>query len=298
MLRMALGAAILMAAVWSSGESAAAQSPSLTDIEYARTGDVPLVLDLYLPKERRDGQLLVWLHGGAWEYGSRRDMPLGALVERGYAIASVEFQPASAARFPEQIHEIKAAIRYLRARAAEYGYDAERIAVLGASSGGHLAALVATTNGDAALEGSLGAYAGVSSAVQAGVSFFGASNLTTILSQSTPFGLRVREPALQRLLGGLPDAVPELARLASPVFHVDGSDPPLLLLHGDQDRQMPVNQALELDAVYRQHGLDVKLVVVHGAGHGAPAFFDASHLELVADFLARHLGSGSGSGSS
>ncbi len=289
MVRTALGSAIVMAALWSLGDPAAAQPPSLADIEYARAGGEPLLLDLYLPNARRDAPLLVWLHGGAWQYGSKRDMPLAALVERGYAVASVEFQPAAAARFPMQIFEIKAAIRFLRARAAEYGYDAERIAVLGASSGGHLAALVATSNGDAELEGSLGGYAGVSSAVQAAVSFFGASNLTTILSQSTPFGLRVREPALQRLLGDLPEREPELARRASPVFHVDGSDPPLLLLHGDQDRQMPVNQALELDAVYREHGLDVQLVVVHGAGHGAPVFFDAAHLEIVAEFLGRHL---------
>jgi acetyl esterase/lipase len=291
MLRVTtFGSVIVSAVLLSASDPAAGQAaPSLADVEYARADDEPLLLDLYLPSGLEGAPLLVWVHGGAWQFGSKSDMPLEELVEQGYAIASVEFRQATAARFPAQVHDIKAAIRFLRARAEEYGYDAERIGVLGASSGGHLAALIATTNGNEELEGTLGEHPGVSSDVQAAVSFFGASNLTTILKQSTPFGLGVREPALERLLGAPPDQAAELARLASPVFHVDDSDPPLLLLHGDQDPQMPINQAHELEGAYREHGLDVQLVVVHGAAHGGAAFFDAARLELVADFLDRHL---------
>jgi acetyl esterase/lipase len=271
--------------------SAAHKPPTVADVEYARVGDDALLLDLYLPADARGAPLLVWVHGGAWQFGSKRDMPVEALGERGYAIASVEFRQATAARFPAQVHDIKAAIRFLRARAGDYGYDAARVAVLGASSGGHLAALVATTNGDAALEGDIGEYLDASSDVQAAVSFFGASNLTTILKQSTPAGLRVREPALKRLLGDLPDqeGAAALARLASPVFHVDAADPPILLLHGDQDPQMPINQSHELEGAYAAQGLDARLVVVHGAGHGGAVFFDAEHLRLVTEFLDRHL---------
>ena len=280
---------LALAAMLLLGAPAGAQvAPSLADVEYARAEGQPLLLDLYLPRTE-GATLLVWVHGGAWQRGSKADMPLAALVERGYAIASVEFRQATAARFPAQLHDIKAAIRFLRARAGEYGYDAERVGVLGASSGGHLAALVGATSGDAELEGEIGAHRGESSAVQAAVSFFGASNLTTILKQSTPLGLRVREPALQLLLGDAPDQAVAVAELASPVFHVDANDPPLLLLHGDQDPQMPINQAHELDGAYSALGHDVRLVVVHGAAHGGAQFFDAERLALVEEFLARTL---------
>ena len=264
--------------------------PHIGNVEYAKSADAqPLLLDLYLPSGRRPAPLLVWVHGGRWEVGSKTPMPLGLLVERGYAVASLDFQPASMAQFPRQVHQIKAAIRFLRAMSERYGYDASRIGILGASSGGHLAALVGTTNGEAALEGALGEHLDQSSAVQAIVSFFGASNLTTILAQSTPYGVGVTTPALRQLLGKLPDESPNLARLASPVFHVDAADPPLLLLHGDQDPQMPINQSHELVGAYENVGLKASFVVVHGAGHGGPRFYDREHLTLVAEFLDAHL---------
>jgi acetyl esterase/lipase len=262
---------------------------TLTDIEYARVGDTSLKLDLYQPEGAVAAPLLVWVHGGGWEAGTKIPMPLTALVERGFAIASLDFRPASQARFPGQVHDIRAGVRFLRASAARYGYDATRIGILGASSGGHLAALVGVSAGVAELEGALGEHVGESSAVAAIVSYFGASNLTTILAQSTPFGLRIREPALARLLGGPPDADASLARLASPVFHVDPTDPPLLLLHGDQDPQMPINQSHELEGAYVAQGLTATLVVVHGAAHGGEAFYAPARIEQVAAFLETHL---------
>jgi acetyl esterase/lipase len=259
------------------------------DIEYAVGNNGPLKLDLYKPATGRAGPLLVWVHGGAWENGNKDAMPIGALVDRGFAIASLDFSPASKAPFPGQVHEIKAAIRYLRGEAQRHGYDARRIAILGASSGGHLAAVVGTSNGNKELEGALGEHDDESSAVQAIVSYFGASNLTTILKQSTPFGLNVREPALKRLLGAAPSENEAIAKLASPVFQLDSADPPLLLLHGDQDPQMPINQSHELDGAYETHGLTADLVVVHGAAHGGDAFFAPANIDRVATFLTAHL---------
>ena len=95
--------------------------------------------------------------------------------------------------------------------------------------------------------------------VHAIVSYFAATNLTTILAQSTPFGLGIREPALKRLLGAAPKDAEPLARLASPVFQVDRSDPPLLLFHGDQDPQMPINQSHELEGAYERAGARSRL---------------------------------------
>jgi dipeptidyl aminopeptidase/acylaminoacyl peptidase len=145
------------------------------------------------------------------------------------------------------------------------------------------------TNGDHALEGDVGGHLGQSSDVTAIVSYFGASNLTSILDQSTPFGLNIRVPGLSALFGGPVEEQQGLARSASPVLHVDASDPPLFLLHGDQDPQMPINQSHELHGAYKQAGLDVAFEVVHGARHGGPEFFDAARTELVLAFLDRQL---------
>ena len=98
----------------------------------------------------------------------------------------------------------------------------------------------------------------------------------------------MRVPALDLLLGGQPEDVPELARLASPVFHLDRRDPPLLLLHGDQDPQMPINQALELYGAYQKLKLPVQLEVVHGAAHGGAAFYDVERMAVVKKFLRRY----------
>jgi acetyl esterase/lipase len=270
--------------------SAATAAPVVeADIEYAVVAGESLKLDLHKPASAAGAPLVVYVHGGGWEAGSKAQMPLAGVVERGYVVASLDFRPASKAPFPGQVHEIKAAIRFLRANASRYGYDASRIGIVGASSGGHLAALVGTTNGNAELEGALGGHAEESSAVQAIVSYFPATNLTTILAQSTPFGLGVREPALKRLLGALPKENEAGAKLASPVFHVDPTDPPLFMLHGDQDPQMPINQSHELQGAYEQQGLAASFVVVHGAAHGGDGFYTPANVERVAEFLEAHL---------
>jgi acetyl esterase/lipase len=260
-----------------------------SDIEYARVGEHRLELDLHLPTAAGRPPLIVWVHGGAWRSGSRKDMPLGGLVERGYAVASVDYRLTPVARFPAQVHDIKAAIRFLRATEADLGVDAGKVAVAGSSAGAHLAALVGVTNGHAELEGEVGEHRDRSSDVHATISLYGMSNLTSILAQSTPHGLGVRIPALQLLLGGQPEEQPELARLASPVFHVDAADPPLLLLHGDQDPQAPINQSHELQGRYGAVKRPCRLVVLHGAKHGGKEFTDDERCGLMAAFLKRHL---------
>ena len=244
------------------------------DLEYARAGEISLKLDLYLPSKTEGSTLIIWVHGGAWRRGSKESVSIEPLVEKGYSIASVEYRLTPVAPFPANIHDIKAAIRYLRAHAGKYGYSPESFVIGGQSAGGHLAALVGVSNGNEQLEGRLGAYRNQSSDIAAILDFYGASNLTTILKQSTPHGLSVREPALDLLLGDHPDKVPGIAKLASPVFHVDASDPPLLLIHGDQDPQMPINQAHEIHGVYNDLGLPVEFEVIHGGAHGGKAFFD------------------------
>ena len=286
---MIRGLAALLLAMLPMTPSLAAGPVALKDITYATAGGQSLGLDLYLPAGANQPPLVVYVHGGAWNAGNKTQYP-GFLVEQGYAVATLDFRSTDIARFPANVHDNKAAIRFLRGKARDYGYRADRIAIAGASSGGHLAALVGVTNDHAALEGNEGDFRGESSAVQAIVSWFGASNLTTILAQSTPFGVEVRVPALKRLLGEQPEKVPDIARLASPVFHVDAKDPPLLLLHGDQDRQMPINQLHELDGAYAKAGLKAETLVLHGVGHDGSPFFTGEPAARVVDFLRRTIG--------
>ena len=206
---VALACAVLgLAHLATAGAADAARH--FTDLVYATVGGKALGLDLHLPPGVRHPPLLVFVHGGAWTTGGKAQYPT-FLMERGFAVASLDFRSSNEAPFPANVFDIKAGIRYLRAKAAIYGYRTDRIAIVGASSGGHLAELVGVTNGVQALEGSEGDYLNQSSGIQAIVSYFGASDLTTILAQSTPVGLAVRAPALQRLLGAPPDQVPDLA---------------------------------------------------------------------------------------
>ena len=283
-LRMATRLLSLPLLAMLAASSLAGQPNPIRDIEYGTADHLSLKLDLYLPAARKS-PLIVWVHGGAWRAGSRQEMPLGRLVEQGYAVASIDYRLSTVAPFPAQAHDIKGAIRFLRAKAGEYGYDADRLAIAGASAGAHLAALVGVTNGDKALECSVGGNLDQSSDVRAIVSLFGASDLTTILAQSTPHGLEVRVPALQLLLGGQPAEKPDLAKLASPVEHIDAQDPPLLLVHGDADPQMPLEQSRELAAAYQKAGCQVHLEIIPGAVHGGPQFFDEARIALIKGFL-------------
>lgn len=264
-----------------------AQVRQAKDIEYARAGEMSLKLDLYIPQADQPPPVVVWVHGGAWRSGSKNNPSILPLTEKGFAVASVEYRLSPVARFPAQIHDIKAAIRYLRGTEGQHGVSAGNIAVSGGSAGGHLAALVGVSNGVKELEGDLGSHLDQSSDVQAIVVFYGASNLTSILSQSTPHGLSVRTPALELLLGGHPETKTDLARIASPVFHAEKSDPPLLWYHGDQDPQMPINQAHEMMGAYKQAGLAATLEVVYGAGHGGKLFYTLDQMTEVAAFLSK-----------
>jgi len=284
-----LGFSRLLFVFCACAQLSAAQFTKRSDIEFARVGERSLKLDLYIPTQKQRIPLIVWVHGGAWRSGTKSEMPLLDLVQEGWPAASVEYRLSPEAQFPAQIHDIKAAIRFLRKEAKKHGVDAGSVLIAGASAGAHLAALVGVTNGHKELEGEVGENDGEDSSVQGIISFYGAANLTTILSQSTPHGLNVRVPALKLLLGAEPTEVSDAARLASPVFHVDKNDPPLLLFHGDQDPQMPINQSHELEGAYRSANCNVRFEVVHGAGHGGKQFYDEERLAIVKRFLTENL---------
>lgn len=284
--KLALGFGLL---AFVSGLAATPPSLNLESIAFAEVDEHRLKLDLYRPSGEAKG-IIIWVHGGAWRRGSRDNPALIGLVGHGWALASVDYRLSGDAPFPAQVHDIKAAIRFVRAQAFDWFLPSRPIVVAGSSAGGHLAAMVGVSNDSDYHEGTVGDHLGEDSSVQAIVDLYGASNLTTILSQSTPHGLSVRQPALDLFITGQPEDVPELARLASPVFHVDPEDPPLYLSHGDQDPQMPINQAHEIHGAYQALGLPVHFEVKHGSAHGGPAFTDADELARIDAWLTAQLG--------
>jgi acetyl esterase/lipase len=283
-MRVSLSAVLLVCLSIASARLAA-ETKVTRDIEFARVGDKLLKLDLHVPSGEIKTPLVVYVHGGAWKSGLKDDMPLEKLVEQGYVIASVDYRVSLVAPFPAQIHDIKAAIRFLRAKGRELGVDSSRIVMAGSSAGGHLAALTGVSNGVKELEGTVGTNLTESSAVHGIISLYGASNLETILSQSTPKGVEFRRPAMELLLGGPVGEKAALAKLAGPVNHVDANDPPLLLIHGDADPQMPYAQSEELKRLYEKTKLRVELETIRDGKHGGDEFYDDKRTDLMAAFL-------------
>lgn len=264
-----------------TGMNIIAADPDLT-VEFGQRESGNLKMDIYFPSDSSSDvyPAIVWVHGGAWRKGSRQSVPIAKLTKHGYVVASVDYRLSPVAKFPAQVIDIREAIQHLHDNASKFRVSADQISIAGASAGGHLAALVGVSS-NVPFEQSKELRVDL----KAIVSFYGASNLNTILAQSTPHGLSVRVPALKLLLGAKPEENADLAESASPVSHVDRGDPPLFLLHGDQDPQMPINQAHELHGVYKANGLSVKFEVIHGAAHGGSEFYSDEMLARVNDFL-------------
>ncbi len=262
--------------------------PTHANLVYAKTGDHELKLDIYMPPNAVCPPLVVWVHGGGWRAGSKDNMPGGFLLARGYAVASISYRLSGVAQFPAQIEDCKAAIRWLRAHASQYGYDAARIGVWGASAGGHLVALLGTSGGVKDLETQHG-HKDQSSRVQAVVDYYGPTDFT----QMSKFPSKIDHDAPNSpealLIGGPVQQNKDKAARANPITYVTPDDPPFLIVHGDQDPLVPLNQSELLEAALKKAGVPVQLVVIQGGGHGGPQFHDEERRNLIASFFDRHL---------
>lgn len=259
------------------------------EVIYAKTPQRDLTLDIYLPAQVSNPQLIIWVHGGAWHAGSKADPPQD-LLPKGYALASIEYRLTTEAVFPAMIHDIKASIRFLRANQKKYGYQADKIILWGSSAGGHLAAVAALSNDDAFLEGTLGDYTGTSSRVDLLLDLYGPSNFKNILAQSTPHGLNVRAPALALFFGKpLEKVEAKWIEKASPVFLVDAQDPPCFLAHGNQDPQVPINQSIELHLKLQALQVTNELHFLNEMGHGGKDFSAADFVNLMDQFIKENL---------
>lgn len=258
----------------------------LEKIEFAKPDDVSLLLDLHMPKGVENPPLLMFIHGGGWKSGDRKRCRLSWVAKHGYAVASIEYRLSQESLFPAQIQDCKGALRWLRAKAGEYGYDASKVVVAGTSAGGHLSALMGTSGGVAALEGKTAGYAEQSSRVQGVIDYYGPSDFVK-RSENQPTKTDKPDGGVYRLLGGPVQENLEAARVASPATYISEDDPPLLILHGDKDKTVFLDQSEWFAKLYTEAGLDVHLEVFEGAGHGWPR--TPREKELVLDFLAKHL---------
>ena len=261
----------------------------LRDVPYIPDGKNPFQsLDLYIPKHPKANPIpvIVWIHGGAWVSGDKNHPPAAEILSHGFAVASLNYRLSNTSNHPAQIFDCKAAIRYLRAHAKEYNLDPERIGVWGHSAGGHLAALVGTSGGVKELEGDLGNNE-QSSRVQAVVEWAGPSDLTTCADQAPPnCRIDFKSPSnpIAVLMGPNKSWMSLLA--ASPVRYLSKDDPPMMILHAEDDDVVPVGQAKELDELYKEIGLPQKCHIV---SHGGHALSNPDFVRESLDFFDEHL---------
>lgn len=261
---------------------------TLVDLPYVSDAAPRQKLDLYLPAQPH-GPLLVWIHGGGWSGGSKSNPPGLGWLQKGYTVASVEYRFSQDAIFPAQIEDCKAAIRWLRAHSAEYGYDATKISVGGESAGGHLTALLAVTGNVKDFD--KGENLDQSSAIQCAVDFYGPADFeaydpalpTPMVQKENP------DSVLAKLFGGPISAKRELARRGSPVTWVTKDAAPMLILQGTKDPLVPMEQSQELAEKLKAAGADVTLQIIEGAGHGGPQFHTAEVNQMIGDFIEKHL---------
>ncbi|MGJ8651604.1 MAG: alpha/beta hydrolase fold domain-containing protein [Opitutaceae bacterium] len=269
------------------------QAKVFTDLAYVEDGHARQRLDLYLPRNVAEGDtipLVIWIHGGGWRKGSKGVISEQVfLLEQGFALASVNYRLSRHAEFPAQIYDCKAAVRYLRKHANTYGIDPDRIGVWGSSAGGHLAALLGTTGDVVALEGSLGV-TDVSSRVQAVCDWFGVTDMLPLGDPGYQPEIAEKDPAeqpLAKLLGGLISNKRELARSASPIHYVTEDDPPFLIMHGDQDALVPLQQSIGFHERLMEQGASSELIIVEGAKH--TFFKEQTERDRVISFFDQHL---------
>ena len=254
----------------------------LRDLEYAQAKGVSLKLDLYRPSAKSSAPmpLVIWVHGGGWSKGSKANCPAAWLAAKGYAVASLDFRLLPEHPWPAQIEDPIAALHWLRKESAKYGFDAERSAAMGGSSGGHVVALWGTLSLPA------------EDKVKAVVDLYGPTDLLTmppnvLSTQRTRAELAKANGAL--LLGGIVMDQPEKAKAVSALHQVSQDDASFLIMHGMDDPGVPVDQSERLHAALKAAGVESTLKLLPGAGHGGKEFDSAESRTLILAFLDKHL---------
>lgn len=267
----------------------------IRNIAYVPAGHPRQVLDVYLPEQiRKPLPVILRIHGGAWWAYSKDDLHIAhRLIDQGYALVTLNYRYSRQAPFPAQIEDCRTAVRWIRAHAATYGFNPDKIGVCGDSAGGHLACLVGLGKEHSAFD--QGPYLEQSGAVQAVMAWY---PITDILQWEAYFrqcgytAARAQDvmQCLLPLLGGPPAQRQDLARAASPLTYVHPSAPPFLLIHGTADDVVPFPQSQILADALSRLGVEARVLPVKGAGHGGEAFGQEEFFAPIVEFFHQHLG--------
>ncbi len=266
------------------------------DITYAEVDGRRLLLDVYArdPRPARPGPVVVWVHGGGWRSGSKdsvnRSLPI---LEHGYGLVSVGYRLSGEALFPAAIADVKAAVRWVRANAARYGFDGARVGAWGSSAGGHLAALLGTAHEVAEWDRLHEENAGVSSRPDAVCNWFGPTDFLRMNDFPSRIDHDAADSPESRFIGGPIQEHPAKVQRANPVSYITPDDPPMLHMHGEQDQSVPYNQSELLHVALQAGSVDTTLYKVRNADHGFRAMqgdTPQSLLARVVTFFERTIG--------
>jgi acetyl esterase/lipase len=230
------------------------------DVTYCTPNDVPQKMDIYYPSSGEPWPVLLYVHGGGWSEGDKAEgVGWRGMTERGFLVISVNYRLAAyGSKFPAMIEDVKCAVRYLRAHAPQYNLDENHIGAVGASAGGHLVDLLGLADESAGWD--TGEYADQSSRVQAVVTMAGPSDFTREVYDSITM-------AIYYAFDEMPGSPSEKLVAASPVTYITPDDPPFLIIHGDKDSVVPVEQSQVLDEQLKKTGVPSKLVIVKNGTH-------------------------------
>ena len=265
-------------------------SEKFADLDYVGDGQVYHKLDIYLPKvEKESYPVAIHVYGSAWFSNSSKGMAdlgtiVNALLDAGYAVVTPNHRSSMDAKFPAQIHDIKAVVRYVRGNAEKYKFDTDFIVTSGFSSGAHLASLAATSCGVAELEGSLGAYTGYSSLVDAACCWSGPTDLHYMSCgrEEDTWNHGPEEAVMGFSFKGNEEAFKAL----NATTYIDPSDPPVVVFHGTADNVVPHCQGVHFHELLSKAGVVTEFHSVDGGGHGM-GMYAPENLEAMVTFLEK-----------
>jgi len=238
------------------------------DIVYANMSGRELKLDIAYPKEKK-GKLpaIINIHGGGWLMGDKNPNEAIVDAQHGYVGISIQYRKSDVAKFPAAVHDCKTAVRWARANADKYGIDSDRIGVMGGSAGGHLAAIMGVSNKDSFLEGD-GPYKQYSSSVQTAVDQFGPTDFSRMNDAPGNMDHNLPSGPESQFIGKPVQEAPDLVKKANPITYIDAGDPPILIMHGEKDGDVIINQSELFYNALTKAGVKTKFVRVKNAGHG------------------------------